>query len=277
MSKGGYRKELVEHLAAYKRAVLGDIDAGEFTHQGVVHRLEHVLPVDQKWLTIPAEYREQIKRYQQEKRIHLHRYFHHLNSSQSFALSLFVPYFEGGSAMSGALLRALGQKGTLIGWVPEEIPDSDEGTNIDATWIINDGTRTICEVKLSEQDFGTGKISPARLTKLKDIYAPTLRGRIAEELLEPDPFFESYQILRNVWHLAQAPRSTLMFLFPDQNERLAPLLNRVLSKVAAEIRARISVRSVESVLDHLVSDLESPDEARRYGAVLARKFIPGRI
>ena len=277
MSKGGYRQELVDHLVAYKRAVLGDIERGRFAYRGQVLEMEHILPLDQKWLTVPADYREQIQRYQREKGIHLHRYFHHLNSSQAFALGLFVPYFEGGSAMSGALLRALGQTGRLLSWTAEEIPNPDEGTNIDATWITNDGSRTICEVKLSEQDFGTGEIKSARRKKLSDIYAPTLRGLIADELLDPAKFFGSYQILRNVWHLAQAPRNTLMFLFPERNERLAPLLDRVLSKVAPEIRARISVRSVESVLDHLVGDLESPEESRRYGAVLARKFIPGRV
>jgi hypothetical protein len=80
--------------------------------------------------------------------IELHQYFHHLNSSQAFALNLFFPYFEGPPGRSRILLRALGQEGTLQErhWKLEDVPDKAEESNIDVTWMTASMTRTLCEV-----------------------------------------------------------------------------------------------------------------------------------
>ena len=78
---------------------LGIDTPGEFNYRGKLVEREHILDGD-KWLNIPSGAREQVRVHVEAKGIKLHRYFHHLNSSQAFALALFVPFFEGGTDAS---------------------------------------------------------------------------------------------------------------------------------------------------------------------------------
>ena len=125
----GYTKELQSHLVAYKRNRLGIKIRGEFRYKGKNISTAHVLPPELKWLNILEPIRSEVRDYlRRHPDIRLHKYFHHLNSSQAFALNLFYPFFEG--CDSKALLRALGLDGTVVKWMLEHIPNAEEGTNV---------------------------------------------------------------------------------------------------------------------------------------------------
>lgn len=130
-----YKDLLLSHLAQYRRDVLNVPGPGIFKFRGREVPVEQILPKDQPWLGIPVEARDTVKEYVEAHGVRLHQYFHHLNSSQAFALSLFVPFFEGGSEASTALLRAVGIDGNLVSWAAEAVPDPAEGTNLDASWM----------------------------------------------------------------------------------------------------------------------------------------------
>ncbi len=92
-----YSKTLQKHLTQYKHDRLGVKEAGIYLHQGREIRCGHILPKDLKWLNLMESHRSEIRTYlDAHKDVKLHKYFHHLNSSQAFALNLFYPYFEGG-------------------------------------------------------------------------------------------------------------------------------------------------------------------------------------
>jgi hypothetical protein len=117
---------------------------------------DHILPVDLAENNLLAPVREEILAHVKATGIDLHKYFHHLNSSQAFALNLFYPFFERGQ--SKVLLRALGQRGIARDWAFERVWDKAEGTNVDVCWRLTRqcqrDTNVFCEVKLTEQKFG---------------------------------------------------------------------------------------------------------------------------
>lgn len=268
-----YRDLLVAHLAQYRREELKIAEPGTFAHRGRTIPVEHVLPSDQPWLTIPLEVREQVRSYAHAHNLKLHRYFHHLNSSQAFALSLFVPFFEGGGEASSALLRALGVHGALDKWAAESVPDPDEGTNLDAWWLTADGSQYFCEVKLTEAEFGVAADDSRHRSKLDTIYAPRLAAHVKPSRLTAPAFFQSYQILRNLWHAAGTTTSRVVFLYPKQHQILDDLLMPVLEDVISELRQRVVVSYAEDVLARLGADERCPLCLRQYADRLADKYL----
>lgn len=270
-----YQDDLIAHLTSYKHLHLGSPPAGNYRHRGRDLRYEHVLPTPGSPLNFLEESRDEIASFMKaNRRVKLHRYFHHLNSSQAFALNLFVPFFEGEPEASRALLAALGQKVDLVRWEPEAVPDLAEGSNLDVVWDTIDGARTICEIKLSERDFGKARHDERHLAKLRDIYLPRLSPHLSPELQTPTGFFRSYQVLRNVWHMVGAPNGQLIFLIPRGNTQLWPMLNATLSGVTAQARERIRCVAIEDVLDSLAANPTNPARLRAYADRLREKYVP---
>ncbi len=270
-----YQDDLIAHLIEYKRSQLGAPPAGTYRYRGRQVDREHILPDQAKRLNFIEETREEIESFLRfNPQVKLHRYFHHLNSSQAFAPNLFVPFFEGGSAASSALLNAFGQRSTLVDWEPESVPDPAEGTNLDAVWDTSDGVRTFCEVKLSERDFGKARSDPRHLDKLRRIYLPRLAQHMSPDLQDASSFFESYQILRNVWHLVGAPNGRLVFLTPRGNSRLQPMLQAVISRLSESVQGRIRAVAIEDVLDRLGADSNNSTRLRAYALKLRDKYVP---
>jgi hypothetical protein len=270
-----YQEDLITHLASYKRARLGDLPAGRFRHRGHEYLYEHILPTANSRLNLLNESRDQIEAYLSANRhITLHRYFHHLNSSQALALNLFIPYFEGGTNAPSALLGALGQPAGLTRWEVEAIPDTAEGSNLDAVWHTDDRVTTYCEVKLSEGDFGKARNDARHLAKLNNIYLPRLAPYLSAQLQTTAGFFGSYQILRNIWHMLGTPKGRLVFLLPRANARLWPLLEAVRAGVTEPIRERIRGVALEDVLDSLASNATAPPLFRDYAERLREKYVP---
>lgn len=267
-----YARKLNDHLASYKTRRLGALEPGTFTYRGEPRPYEHILPKDEQWLNLLEPYRADIRQYLKSKRpaIRLHRYFHHLNSSQAFALNLFFPYFEKGGASQ--LLAALGSEGSLSSWEPECIVDEDERTNVDLAWQ-SGGSRTFCEVKLSEQEFGTATDDEAHREKLERFYRPCLEGTCPPELLHPEMFFRNYQLLRNVWLIAREPGAKLVFLVPRANTTIWRRLNSFLGLLPEPLATRVRAVAVEDVIDSLAAANDLPAALRGYGELLREKYV----
>lgn len=269
-----YQDELLKHLVAYKTATLGELEDGLFEYRGRDVRHSHILPKELAWLNIVAPMGEVVQEYVAANlRGRVHKYFHHLNSSQAFAFNLFIPFFSATADTSAALLRALGQSASLSSWALETVPHEGEQTNIDASWQTTDGVTIYCEVKLSEAEFGKAVDDPRHNLKLRETYAPTLGVAVDSELLEPTPFFEHYQLLRNVWHIVNRPGAHLVFLLPRANVRLWAELTSFLLHLKEPFRTRVSMIATESVLRQLSTDALLADTFREYAVALCRKYI----
>jgi hypothetical protein len=268
-----YQQRLNKHLAEYKRTALSIQQPGDFRYRKTVVKHDHILPAKSAWLNVLEPARTLARQYlERHREIKLHRYFHHLNSSQAFTFNLFFPYFAE-PARAAVLLRALGQTASLKSWTPESIPVSREGTNVDIAWETTDGRTTFCEVKLSEGDFGKGREDARHLRKLQEIYSPTLIACIEGDWLKPRRFFGCYQIFRNVWHLTQAPNSTLIFLLPRANTTLWKQLEQTLSAVSTGILSRIAPIAIEDVIYTLCATETAPLGLAGYAEQLRRKYV----
>jgi hypothetical protein len=267
-----YTQRLNAHLASYKTSRLGVHEPGTFAYRGNVLPYNHILPKEKQWLNILEPFRSEIRQYLAARRaIKLHRYFHHLNSSQAFALNLFFPYLERGGASQ--LLGAFGTTGELSSWEPECIVDASEGTNVDIIWEAG-GTRTYCEVKLSEQDFGSAQNDCAHREKLERIYKPSLVDVCPPELLQPEVFFQNYQLLRNVWLVARDPGSTLVFLLPRANTRIWRQLAGFLTLLPHPLADRVRAVAVEDAVASLESAENLPAVLAGYAELLREKYMP---
>jgi hypothetical protein len=267
----GYQDDLKKHLADYKRLYLGISEAGVFQYRGRDVPQDHVLPLRDASRNLLDEAEPILKKY--ESKLKLHKYFHHLNSSQAFAFNLFFPYFDGNAEAASALLRALGCAGTLELWEPEKVPDPFEESNIDVFWRTTDGAQTFCEVKLSETEFGKAADDFRHRSKFSDIYRQKLAPHLEPSRLEMRAFLDAYQFNRNVWHMVHEVQSRLVFLLPRANADLWASLQELLSGVMPPTRERISAVAIEDVIATLSTDERCPDTLRAYARRLKQKYL----
>lgn len=235
----------------------------------------HILPSEQYGHNLLDPIRTDLLAYlARHPEITLHTNFHHLNSSQAFALNLFFPYAGEGEPSGHTMANAFGLPDKLARVEFEVILDEQERTNVDAVLTSQSGVRTFCEVKLSESEFGSARADARHRKKLEKIYAPHLQGIVQASLLEEVHFFRDYQILRNLWLLHGDATTRLAFLLPAANEPLVAQLERVLAGVTAEYRARVHVVLVEQLLRHLQDDPDAAPALRRHAQAVEEKYVP---
>jgi hypothetical protein len=271
--KSDYEKHLKAHLADYKRRHLGVEADGVWTKNGAGY--PHILPSEQYGHNLLDPIRTDLLAYlARHPEITLHTNFHHLNSSQAFALNLFYPYAGDGEPSGRTLADAFGLPDKLARVEFEVILDEEERTNIDIVLTSQGGLRTFCEVKLSESEFGSAKADARHRKKLENIYAPHLQGIVQPSLLEEAHFFRDYQILRNLWLLHGDATTRLAFLLPAANVSLVAQLERVLAGVTSAYRARIHVIFVEQLLRHLQDDPDTAPALRSHAQAVEEKYVP---
>jgi hypothetical protein len=271
--KSDYEKHLKAHLADYKRRHLGVEADGIWTKNGQTY--PHILPSDSYAQNLLAPIRAELLGFlEQPKSIKRHTDFHHLNSSQAFALNLFFPYAAEGETSGRTMADAFGLPDRLARVEFEVILDEQERTNIDVVLTSQGGVRTFCEVKLSESEFGSAKADARHRKKLENIYAPHLQGIVQPSLLEEATFFRDYQILRNLWLLHGDASTRLAFLLPAANAPLAAQLERVLAGVTSTYRARVHVIFVEQLLLRLQDDPDAAPALRSHAPAVEEKYVP---
>jgi len=266
-----YQSILQTHLASYAKNRLGVYEEG--TYQGRTY--PHILPPRLKFLNFLEPVRAELQAYLQEHSdIKLHKYFHHLNSSQAFAFNFFYPYFAAGGKSAKALNTHLGVDATVKDWAFELVPDQAEGTNVDVMWRIAGGGSVFCEVKLSEAEFGRAENDERHVRKLAKIYRPRLTGLVSDNLLQENVFFKHYQLLRNISLMAGSQKDQLVLLMPRANESLFPQLKTVLAGTQPEVRTRIHVAYIEDSLSALMTSPSVTPELRIYANSLWEKYVP---
>jgi len=269
-----YQKALEQYLADYKRRRLGVRQSGEFRRKNTVVSRPHILPKDLYLLNILEPFRDEFQQFRSKHRsVKLHKDFHHLNSSQALAFNLFLPFFMHGPEARERLLSALDVRGSVDDWRFEYVLDKKEGTNVDVAWLGGDAAWTLCEVKLSERDFGGAKPDADHKRKLEEIYSLRLRGLVDARFLQVDAFVARYQLLRNISLLTYPGTAGLVFLLPKQNEGPQRALREVLDAVVPSIRQRIHVRYLEDLLSRLAGDATIEGRLREHARQLTEKYV----
>jgi hypothetical protein len=249
-----YQVLLKAHLANYAAGRLGVREAG--VYRGRAYR--HILPYRLRFLNLLESYRAELQEYLSEHRtVQLHRYFHHLNSSQALTFNLFFPFLADTELASPILTGALDVPEATADWQFEFVPEAAEGTSVDVTWCTPEGGRVFCEVKLSEDAFGTAERDARHRRKRTEIYLPRLEELVDSSLLHEPEFFRNYQLLRNISLLADNPKNHLVVLVPEANHNLRPALTQVIPALLPQAVERVHVGYLEQVLGRVVSSTAS--------------------
>ena len=271
LRNSSYQSRLKAHLAGYKSACLMGVPDGLWTN-GLPY--PHILPPDSGDLNLLPCYREAIRGYLMDHpEIQLHRFFHHLNSSQAMCLNLLWPLLHSAEGCD-ALRQVLGIKGGIdierSGF--EVIPEPAEGTSFDCVVRSDAGESVFMELKLSEQSFGTALNDERHRAKLATVYAPRLAGRIPPRWLEPEEFFGRYQMLRNLSH-ACTDADSVVFLLPRKNERLVYEVLEWLEELSQFAAPRVRLLFLEDFACQLRVRLGASCTLQDHYREFARKYI----
>jgi hypothetical protein len=273
MTGADYIARLQRHLADYKSGFLGVHESGSWGKPP--RHYPHILPPDRRELNIVASFREAFWRSQRRSGWKLHKYFHHLSSSQALAFNIFFPLYPHVPSGMPATRRILGLPDEAVCQVDfEAVLDAVEGTNIDALVETGEGTRTIVEVKLTERGFGGAREDERHLAKLADVYRPLLLGRVEPSCLEPSAFFRDYQLYRNLAQIRRDTADRVLLLIPRARRRLWQHANAWCdSQALGSLRGCIRVAAIEDLISALSADSEHADIDNAAIAEVSRKYI----
>jgi hypothetical protein len=249
-----YKTTLLAHLATYKRQSLGVHEDGVWSRNNKPY--PHILPTEKAEFNLVSGVRAVWAANPKTARVKRHRDFHHLNSSQAFAINLFFPLLHDRD-VHASLLRALGVTARVIeDWNFEVIVDRAELTNFDLVLQLEGRRRVFIEVKLTESDFGAVSDSDTQRRRREVIYLPRLAAKVSASALEIPHFFKMYQLLRNASY-AVADRDQVMFIVPRQNRAVASAVVRFTSEVVSEDYRQLirTVFAEDLVASLLESDL----------------------
>lgn len=214
-----FRDMACAHLSEYRQNVLRIADEGVFLHGGREYRKGHILPRECLRQNILEPYRDAFFSSQYGS-IKLHKYFHHLNSSQALCINLFFPLLFEGETKS--ILRSMGVQLSLPVDATFEAESKLEvavrRTSFDFHLRSSRGEQVFVEVKYTEDGFGAAKNDEDHCKKFRETYLPLLEGsqHLAAVCKDQTFFLRNYQVMRNLVHIAE--KSDVVFLFPRGNK-----------------------------------------------------------
>jgi hypothetical protein len=270
-----FHERCVQHLRTYKSEVMGIDEPGIWRGRSY----DHILPLAHAAENILPHYREAFWRFQTHSRraVPLHQHFHHLNSSQAMAINLFFPILAGDEHATRKLLNAMRLPVEKVTGEFEVQYDAREKTCFDFVLRYEDGRTVLFEVKYSENGFGSARPEMWETkyrAKFDTFYRTHLAGHLDSRWLARAAVERHYQILRNISYLSRIRDSSLVFLVPFQNEALANDLACLDDIRRGDLRSRISVISLESLVDRLSTGSEQrpfaehmDDFNRKYGVL----------
>lgn len=276
-----YCKKVCDHLAAYKKQVLGIKEDGIFIYRGDDKLKAHILPLKNRKDNIQPdnilpEYRKLFFDSEYAK-IKFHRYFHHLNSSQAMCINLFFPLITEGSL--NLMTEYLGINGgcDLVAKFEKEseLEKATRRTNFDFHLQCSDSSCSdiFFEVKYTENGFGKAKADEEHKIKFQETYLPLVdKSKYLNEVCRKEKFFlDHYQLLRNLVHVDDT--KYVVFLFPSANAKARKEVEEAYHQLLNEL-GRTMVKIV--FLEELVTFLETKsknDSLSRYYTSFRRKYL----
>jgi hypothetical protein len=257
VDKKTFHERCLQHLGTYKSEVMGIDEPGIWRGRSY----KHILPLAHTPENILPHYREAFWRSQTDPRhlVPLHQNFHHLNSSQAMAINLFFPILAGDEYATRKLLNAMRLPVEKVTGEFDVQYDPREKTCFDFVLRYEDGRTVLFEVKYSENGFGRAR-SELWETKYRArfdaFYRTHLAGHLDSRWLTRAAVERHYQILRNISYLSRIRESSLVFIVPFQNEALADDIACLDDIRRGDLRSRISVISLESLMDRLSTGSE---------------------
>ena len=243
-----FKEHVLDHLEKYKRAVLGVKEKGTYRYKGMDIPEGHILPLDSS--LDPSKTKErvvvefnQLESIKEEPFLiagHLHRYAHHLNSSQLMCYNFFRPYIEVDKP-NQELINLLVSHEIEISlcadakcqfeYVNQEPEWRDEGTNFD--FYLESGKKKIYfEIKYTETDFGSCENDVKHKNKFDGRYmrfkggykekiedCPAIKEEMRNKIKFDKDFRKNYQLFRNVIRVINL-NTYSVFIYDERNNSI---------------------------------------------------------
>jgi len=215
----GFRDLVCKHLAQYKANVIGIKENGTFPYRGKDISKPHILPKIHSNLNVLEQYRDQFFKSEYYSKEKIHRFFHHLNSSQALCFNLFYPLIAENACGLFLQFLEVEPKDNLIARFEEEshIEIAARRTSFDFYIQVALANKIFVEVKYTERGFGRAKNDNEHTNKFDQTYLPLVNKSsfLVSRCQDKKFFLEHYQILRNLIHISNT--DYVVFLFPSAN------------------------------------------------------------
>lgn len=212
-----FQKKVKLHLSDYRVKVLGENEMGYWKRNGQLY--PHILPKEKWQLNVLPNYRKELIDYIEEENIHLHKDFHHLNSSQAVCLNFFYPLIVENATHLFLELFHL-DKEPIRKCKFEVVKDRSEGTNFDYYIQLKSGRQLFFEIKYSENGFGKVSDSRRYRQKYEEIYHQRLAGKLKDGIPQYETLIKNYQLLRNISYVDAEEKNLLIMICPKENKKL---------------------------------------------------------
>jgi len=261
MTYNHFVEHVLKHLEKYKRETLLLKKDGIFKYQGREIARGYILPLDSSLSSSKAK-ELVVKEFNQLECIkekpfliaeHLHRYAHHLNSSQLMCYNFFRPYIEhierpcdAGDKPNQDLINLLVSHDISIclcdnakcqfEYVNDEPEWRDEGTNFDF-YIESGKTKLYFEIKYTEQSFGGCEDDVNHKNKFEGSYkgfkggykdkiknCPAIKEDLKKKIKFDADFRKNYQLFRNVIRV-NTPETYSVFIYDERNNSIDTRFN----------------------------------------------------
>lgn len=237
-----FLNEVKRHLGNYKTSVLEITNNGVFNYRGRIIEYSYIIPFEKD-----KTREETIKEYNQIECVKgydfllankLHRYAHHLNSSQLMCYNFFRPFVE--KEKKVILIELLKKSNITLDsqydtdcqfeyenpeseWAGEHTGNSN-CTNFDF-YVGAGGTEVYMEIKYTEQKFGDFKQNEKEIIRHKLKYDEFYKKKIKEcpaikaTIKFDEVFRKNYQLIRNIIRVTDS-RKYVIFVYDERNENI---------------------------------------------------------
>ena len=238
------------NLEKYKKEKLGILKSGFYKKNNSEIEKGHILPKEAiERNLLDTEYLQALKAYYNEikTRKKIHRYFHHLNSSQALTLNLFVPVVE--EKLYKKITNC--EKPIILKrfeYLEKESFETNYKTNFDF-FFQSEIDKYFFEVKYTEQRFGPAKSDISHNYKFQKEYQPIINIICSQSVNETD-FFKDYQLWRNICYSIYGH---VYFVIPKFRTDLQSQIEAFISHLRPNYREKIHIFIIDDFVTEMIN------------------------
>ncbi len=218
-----FQDEIKDWLSDYKANHFKHLKNGIWKYRGKEIPCAHILPKENLYDNLLPEYKCELQDYIESKKVKLHQYFYHLNSSQAMCLNFFYPLIK--EEKLQLILEFLNIHNDSVDYnsvcfEKESFIERQKGyrpTSFDFYFKTHTNKEIHFEIKYTEQDYGKAKNDVDHIGKYDLVYQ-NYCSVIESRYSNCNDFLNYYQLLRNVIHVSD--NSYVVFLFPENNKKI---------------------------------------------------------
>ena len=198
---------------------------------------------------------------------------HDSDSPGAIARDLFSPFVDAGRVDS-RLLRVLGLDANVVYSASlDTVVNADEGKRFDLVLEATSGRRIFIDVKPSGASFGSCADDERRRAMLKEHYEPYLAIRVDGKWLEPQNFFASYEIMRDLSYLGRYDDSGVAFIFPRLDDGLMKSGMAIKQIVSKSLAPRVAILYLEYLVERILDAVADDESLRRHYLEFRDRYV----